>query len=295
LFFCTTPTIGVAFLMFMPLSTATILEKQKAFYAQLLTDTLPTVSAEEQAVELASLQNVLQYDRHRQHFFCVINLKDFTLEHIHSIDKCLGYADFDMFQYIDSLHKESLPVIMKIAEASIQLLNKDAVQFLSPKLVAYVAIRHAKGHYLYVKRILSPWQINANGQVTAYLNESTIIKEYDGAAYQVTIQGVTNPTEKEGLLRKEVSEKIEAEASPTQRFEEKALPFTVTDIRLARLLHYHQPRLDNKDIAKKLNVTESTLVTYRRDLMQRASNYFKEKSFHDSADVAKYLYEMYII
>ena len=238
-----------------------------------------TISKQNHLDEIASLKSTLHHER----FFFVVNIKEFRLEHIHGVDTCLGYQSFSIHDYISCIHPGSLSIIMAMAETAMDLSKKEKVSFMGQRFIALVPLKHKSGHYLLVKRVLSPWQIDDLGRVTAYLNELVIVGEYDGEPL--------NPRIEASHIDK-VEEKFRD--GVIKRFEQGNHPFTLKEIRIARLLHY-QYALSKKEIADNLSLQESSVTTYCKTLKEKASLFFINDSFKDAREVSRYLHKMSII
>lgn len=237
------------------------------------------ISEQNHLEEIESLKSTLHHER----FFFVVNIKEFRLEHINGVESCLGYQSFSINDYIGCIHPGSLSIIMTMAETAMDLSKKEKVSFMGQRFIALVPLKHKSGHYLLVKRVLSPWQIDSEGRVTAYLNELVIIGNYDGEALNPRIEA-SHTNEIEEKFRKEV----------IKRFEQENHPFTINEIRIARLLHY-QPLFSKKEIGEKLNLRESSVTTYCKTLKEKATLFFFNDSFKDARDVARYIHKMSII
>jgi hypothetical protein len=238
-----------------------------------------TVSEQNHLEEISSLKSTLHHER----FFFIVNIKEFRLEHIYGVDSCLGYQSFSISDYISCIHPGSLSVIMTMAETAMDLSKKEKVSFMGQRFIALVPLKHKSGHYLLAKRVLSPWQIDSEGRVTSYLNEQIIIGNYEGEPLNPRIEA-SHIEEIQDRFREEV----------IKRFDQGNHPFSLNEIRIARLLHY-QSSLSKKEIAEKLNLQESSVTTYCKTLKEKACRFFINDSFKDAREVSKYLHKMSII
>jgi DNA-binding CsgD family transcriptional regulator len=266
----------------MSISLPQFIETQRVKLSQQFSsqpDVFDTISEQNHLEEIASLKSTLHHER----FFFVVNIRSFALEHIHGVESCLGYQSFSIGDYIACIHPGSLSIVMAMAETAMDLSKKEKVSFMGQRFIASVPLRHKAGHYLLVKRVLSPWQIDSEGRVTAYLNELVIIGNYDGEPLNPRIEA-SHIEEIEDKFREEV----------VKRFEQGNHPFSLNEIRIARLLHY-QNSLSKKEIAQKLNLQESSIITYCKTLKEKASIFFFNDAFKDAREVSKYLHKMSII
>ena len=266
----------------MNISLAQFIETQRIKLSQKFAE-LPnvsdTISEQNHIEEIESLKSTLHHER----FFFVVNIKEFRLEHIHGVDSCLGYQSFSINDYIGCIHPGSLSIVMAMAESAMDLSKKEKVSFMGQRFIALVPLKHKSGHYLLVKRVLSPWQIDTEGRVTSYLNELVIVGNYEGEPLNPRIEAPhTNDIEEK--FRKEV----------IKRFDQEIHPFTLNEIRIARLLHY-QHSLSKKTIADKLNLQESSVTTYCKTLKEKATEFFINYTFRDAREVSRYLHKMSII
>jgi hypothetical protein len=141
-----------------------------------LSNVSETITEQNQLEEIESLKSTLHHER----FFFVVNIKEFRLEHIYGVDSCLGYQSFTINDYIGCIHPGSLSIVMAMAETAMDLSKKEKVSFMGQRFIVLVPLKHKSGHYLLVKRVLSPWQIDTEGRVTSYLNELVIVGNYEG-------------------------------------------------------------------------------------------------------------------
>ena len=266
----------------MNISISQFIDIQRAKFSQkflALPNVSDTIPEQNHIEEIESLKSTLHHER----FFFVVNIKEFRLEHIHGVDSCLGYQSFSISDYIGCIHPGSLSIVMAMAETAMDLSKKEKVSFMGQRFIALVPLKHKSGHYLLVKRVLSPWQIDSAGRVTSYLNELVIIGNYDGEPLNPRIEA-SHINEIEKKFRKEV----------IKRFEQENHPFTLNEIRIARLLHY-QPLHSKKEIAEKLNLQESSVTTYCKTLKEKATLFFINDTFKDAREVSRYLHKMSII
>ena len=167
----------------------------RQFVAQLFPDpdslTL-TVPAQLQNSELARLR----MGRRPEQFSLVTNLLTVTIEHAMGMEE-LGYADttFSFRQYLRCMPNPG--ILRNSILLSKQLFgivaDIPAVQFLRPRFVANIPMRHANGEVLLVKRTLAPWQLSSTGQITHYLSDFQIIKPYEGEPMSPRFFDVAEP------------------------------------------------------------------------------------------------------
>jgi len=238
-----------------------------------------TVSKETHLEEISSLKSTLHHER----FFFVVNIKEFRLEHIYGVESCLGYNPFSISDYLGCIHPGSLPIVITMAETAMDLSKKEKVSFMGQRFISLVPLKHKSGIFLLSKRVLSPWQIDSEGRVTSYLNEQIIIGNYDGEPLNPRIEAPHIV----GIEQKFRDEVI-------KRFEQGNHDFTLNEIRIARLLYY-QSNLSKKEIAEKLDLKESSVVTYCKTLKEKATDLFLNHKFKDAREVSIYFHKMNII
>jgi hypothetical protein len=111
------------------------------------------------------------------HFFFVVNLKDFSLEHVIGVNNWLGYHNFDMRKYMMVTDYEHHPILKHSGQVIIEDITEGRwrINFAEHKFMAKQTFQHANGSLISTLRVSSAWQYNDKNQVIAYLNEFTVI------------------------------------------------------------------------------------------------------------------------
>jgi hypothetical protein len=238
----------------------------------------PVVPAAQQEEEIHSISRTIGGER----FYFVVDMTSFEISQSGGIQRWLGYyeKEFTLKKYWGLVH----PGLQKAAHAVfLQMANilctgKFDLAFMVQRYSSLTAIKHTKGHYLLLKRTASVFQYDTRNRLTAYLNEFTIIGQYNGEPLSpsfFTDKG-EQETERGDIIMKKVLENFLG-----------MKVFSVKELQVARMLVY-QPGISQQQIADTLDVLPSTIVTYYRRFLQKAREYFHH-DFSSALEAAIYL------
>jgi hypothetical protein len=237
------------------------------------------VTSEEQLQELESLKQTLGGER----FFFIINVPDFEILQTVGINKWLGYSDnqFSLYDYWENVvHPQSKNSLLLIAYQLYTSLcsGKYPLQFMVQRYSTKIALRHRDGHYILAKKTSSIFQYDIKNRLLGYLNEFTIIGDYNGEPIEPKMynsQGYRE-TEKEKEILEETMKKFL-----------KMRVFSVKELQTARLLAY-QPDITKEIIAKKFAVTKNTVDTFYKRFLAKSREFFGQE-FESARDAAVFL------
>lgn len=238
----------------------------------------PVVSLAQQEEELHSINRTIGGER----FYFVVDMMNFEISQSGGIQRWLGYyeKEFTLKKYWGLVH----PGLQKTAHAVfLQMANilcagKFELAFMVQRYGSFTAIKHAKGHYLLVKRIAAVFQYDTKNRLTEYLNEFTIVGPYNG----------------ESLTPSFFTDKGEPETERSDIIMKKVLDnflgmkvFSDRELQVARLLAY-QPRISQRQIATILQVKPNAIDTYCKRFLTKARDYFHH-DFRSALEAAIYL------
>ncbi len=136
------------------------------------------IPAEQQADELVKLRQGLRTEQ----FFFIVDFVNLNLSHITGLS-ALGYQDetFTFRKYLSMIPNGGmLQLITLLGKQTFRMADTTSTAFMRPKLVSNMPLQHANGKTLLLKRTISPWQLNQEGKITAYVSEFIILKDYEG-------------------------------------------------------------------------------------------------------------------
>lgn len=260
-------------------------EKAQVILGQLFTENeafQPKVSQAKQEREIKLLNETIKYER----FFFVVDLKTRKILHTNGLQKWMGYNDseFSMLKYFQIMHPKHLESLNMLAQAAFQAAHsgKYKISFMEQKYIVQLPIRHIDGHYLLTKRTLSPFQIDQQGRVTAYLNEFTIIGKHEPShalePWLLDSNG-NQLTEAATEIRNRADELLDKVKRPR--------PFSIQHLRILRKIAY-QKDISLKQIAQSLQIKPASMETHSRRLLENARAYFENDDFKTLRDVAIY-------
>jgi DNA-binding CsgD family transcriptional regulator len=238
------------------------------------------VPEEMQKKEIELLKKTLHYEK----FFMVINNNRFVTEHVFGINRMLGYReeDFTLKRYYSIIHPSHL---VSQATRDYVLLEscisgKWPTEFKSHRFINTIALRHANGEYLLFKRLIIPFQHDDQFRMLSYLNEFTLLKPFNDGASGARI---TDKTGNNMMVWNEELLKL------TRSAFEKQTRFSRQELRVLGL-YADNPSISTGEIAQMFKVKESTVVTYKRRILNKAENIFLQR-FETAKQTAAYLKE----
>ncbi|HEU4575603.1 MAG TPA: hypothetical protein VFS36_11430 [Chitinophagaceae bacterium] len=238
----------------------------------------PKVSLEKQETELRSLKQTIGSER----FYFVVDLRQFEISDMAGVQKWLGYyeKEFTLRRYWTSLH----PGLQKLSHAvfreMIQVVCTGSfkLEFMVQRYSSLVALKHYKGNYLLAKRTASVFQYDYHNRLLEYLNEFTIIGDYNGESLNPKF--FTDKGENEKEKNKLIMDNVR------KRFRELKV-FSIGELQVARALAYNQ-LATQQEIAESLGKSPHTIDTYCKRFLKKARDYF-HVNFSTVAEAAKYV------
>ncbi len=239
---------------------------------------MPVVKEAEQFNQLLSLHDKVNDES----FHFVFNCVSCQLEHVHNVEKWLGYSDreFTVNQYLNCVHPAQSIQFNMIARCIYKILCKGVfrLRFSSQRYISLVALKNYQNEYVVFKKTTSVFQYDNKNRLLAQLNEFTKMENYDGTPLKPRV------TEKEELQRedfetlvfdmvlKNFMEKKYFSENEFQVLQQYALNTTISSNQLAALL----------------NISSLTVDTYNKRILEKARNTFSYP-FNNAKEVALYL------
>lgn len=236
------------------------------------------VSPARQEEEINSLKRTIGSER----FFFVVDMKTFEISKIEGVQRWLGYyeKEFTLKKYWGLVHpglqKATHSVFLQLC--SVLCTGRFALEFMVQRYSSLTALRHHKGHYLLVKRTASVFQYDQDNRLTAYLNEFTIIGNYNGESLSPTF--FTDKGEQEAERGELVMKKV------LDNFL-KLKVFSVNELHVARIIAY-QHGIRQHEIAAILGKSIHTIDTYCKRFLKKSREYFHHE-FSTVSDAAIFL------
>lgn len=259
------------------------------FYQQQRDELLPlpeyskTVSLEKQKKEIQLLQETVHFER----FFFVLDLHELKLEHVTGVERWLGYPDkdFTILKFLQIIHPSHLEAHYLTASVLIGgLMRGDwKVEFMKHRYSTHIALRHSKGHFLLFKRLASVFQYDTSHRLLAYLNEFTLVKEFNDEPYLI---GAKNEDGSNLVWMEEVLKRTH------KAFENKNF-FTFQELRILRKFAYI-PGISASKIAAAFKIKENTVITHKKRILIKAEKLFS-KQFETVKQLADHLKEQGLI
>ncbi len=237
------------------------------------------VSPQDQQQEIELLKQTLGGER----FFFIIDLPEFEIGQSFGINRWLGYSDdqFTLEEYWENIVnpqcKNSLLLIAQQMYGSL-CSGTYPLQFMVQRYSSRVALKHRDGHYILVKKTSSIFQYNSKNHLTKYVNEFTIIGEYNGEAIE--------PRMYNSFGDREIEKEKEILSKTMQRFIDMKI-FSAKELQTARILAY-DPEATQSTIAEEFDVSRHTIDTFYRRFLEKARNFFG-KEFRSATEAAVFL------
>jgi hypothetical protein len=247
------------------------------------------VSRHTHLLEIESLSETIRFQR----FFSVVDLHTQSIIFPAGISQWLGYDDnnFSFSFYSSIIHPNHLEAILLLSMSIFELVKnwKVEIAFMKEKYTIDMALRHADGHYVLVRRTLSCWDFDVNTKMpTAYLNEFSILENYEeeyspGIRPRITDLHNSRIKDFEAFIREKSFDTLE-----------KKKKFSVQELRILRKYAYNQ-ELNSKDIAVAFKITNATVDTHHRRIITKFNNIYPSCMLKSAKEIAQFLRKEYFI
>lgn len=228
----------------------------------------PVISEEKQSQHLEGLCKSLSDER----FFFVVNMPLFELTHCNGIKNWLGYSDkeFSLRQYWESVvHPGCKKSFLLIALRVFELLSSGQLplNFMAQRFSCRMVLRHRNGHYLVAKKTSSVFQYDRQNRLMAYLDEYTIVGDFDGRTATEPRLYMSNGAASTAL------ETYLHERARAQLLQLKV--YSVNELKTARALAYDNS-ITRAALAARLGISVHTIDTYCRRFLHKTREYFNK-------------------
>jgi hypothetical protein len=259
-------------------------DKAKFFAKELFSDIQEPkflVSSKQQDEELKKLKIGLRDEQ----FYIIVDMLSFEIVAAGGLEE-VGFRsdDFSMRQYFKLLETDGVVQAMTLlAREMFRLTGKAGMKFMSPKYISQLPLKNQSGQTILVKRVMSPWQVLADGRACSYISEFTIVSPlYQGETLNPRFIGLEEP------ILTELNKQIAIAFSLKSHFKN---PFSPKEMLI--LTQYSKLRQDESlnSIAEAtgINIKVSTLKFYNKMILEKARKMFGELGFRTARDVANYL------
>lgn len=234
--------------------------------------------------EVKLLAETIKYEK----FFFVVDIINQEIKHAHGIKQWLGYDEykFSFGFYATLIHPNYIEATFLLAKSTLALVNSNSIEqgFMKEKIVIQIALRHANGHYILVKHTISSWDYDSTTKVSiAYLNEFTILEEYDETEKSSTLKPRITDIYGTRLLN---IENIVRESS--YKILESNKRFSIQELRILRKYAYN-PTITSNEVANTFKIKPNTIDTYNRRIISKFSYIYPNEKVQSAKEIAQFL------
>jgi hypothetical protein len=238
------------------------------------------VSKAQQLETINSLRDTIKSER----FFFVVDMQKAEIKHCYGVGQWLGYHDYISFDdYWYMRHPSTDKIEYQYFKGIVEQTSGGHLDlsFMREKFVAIHPLRHADGSYVVVKRMTSGFQYNKSKQVTEYINEFTILKEYDHELFSA--RGIDSFGNRMEEWMGRVQEHVKKESH-------QILPFSPKELLLLRLYAFTEIPITNEVAGIKLSTSKGVVETLNKRIIHKAKDLF-EHPFITAQEVGRFLTE----
>lgn len=243
----------------------------------------PTVEPEKQQKVFAKLSACIPYEQ----FYFVLDMVKREIVNVKGIERWLCWSDktFTFKQYFEILHPHFYASLMKLAQSSTQAAKEKKMKlgFMENGVVMLLALKHAKNEKFYlVKRTLYPFEIDAKGNVIAYLNHYVLIGEYQGLNVRVNDDNQLVSLDNQALL--------ESQRDKLKNLEKlEKIKWTDAELELLKGIKEY-PTLTNAQLSEKLGMSLASInKTHNRNILDKIRFAYEGVPFKKLKDVVRFL------
>lgn len=231
---------------------------------------IPVVHEEKQLREIELLKETVGGRR----FFFVIDMVNFKMMHCHGVQKWLGYSEkeFTLKKYWDSVvHPGSKKSLLLVVKKMYEMLSAGyfPLEFMVQRFSAKLPVKARNGQYLLTLKTSSIFQYDKNNRLLAYLDEFTIIGNYnDQPGTEPVIYNTKGEIEtaKETAILQKVQEQFQ-----------RMNVYSLAELQVARKLAY-TPGITQAELAKQFDCSVHTIKTlYKRFLLKTREFFHKNE------------------
>lgn len=240
-------------------------------------------SAGSQVVSAWEQETVLQRideEIHQESIYFSVDLAQNSIVHCNGVARWLGYRNtgFSLRDYHKIIHPAHASLQCYYSASLLELLthNEISLQFMQPVCATLIALKHKTGKYIYCKRECWPFQLTAEGKMTAYLCRFTIIKEFSGETYHTRICPANSRSA-------QLNEKLHALAR--KKFAAHT-DFSTQELRILKR-YAQQKDCTSEIIGQAFKIKKSTVSTFNKRILKKTET-FSGQSFNTAKDAALY-------
>jgi hypothetical protein len=208
-------------------------------------------------------------------FYFVVDVVNFKIIKAKGLEN-LGYQTetFDLLQYAQTIASKGILDLMGVFWKNIFDFNQRGIahlQFLKPKFIAQIPMKHKNGDVYLIKRSITPFQYTNTGKLTQYLSEFTIVKKFNNEA----------PEPRFTDLPETFIDKFNLFVSSSFIWEES--PFSPREMDILKTYVLTDKNQTAKQLSVALKMTTETLKFYNKEIIRKAKEYFGEIYSFDTA------------
>jgi DNA-binding CsgD family transcriptional regulator len=228
----------------------------------------PVIPEEKQLREIDLLKETIGGRR----FFFAIDMVNFKMMHCHGVQKWLGYAEkeFTLKKYWDSVvHPGAKKSLLLVVKKMYEMLSSGhfRLEFMVQRFSTKLPVKARDGQYLLTLKTSSIFQYDENNRLLAYLDEFTIIGNYnDEPGTEPAIYNTKGEIEtaKETEILKKVQEQFQ-----------RMNVYSLSELQIARKLAYSSG-VTQPELAKQFECSVHTVKTlYKRFLLKTREFFHK--------------------
>lgn len=223
-----------------------------------------------------------------ERFHFTVDVFSYSISNCSGVNKWLGYADNRFFvkDYLSTIHYSHAVIHTLYALALFDFFAQEIItpeEILQLTYVSPIALLHSSGKYFYCKKESRPTKVTRDGKIAEYLNEFTVIKEFNDELYDFRVYGP-------GGQRHDLQKKIIALAK--KNFERKS-GFSVQELRILKRYASSEKSTSEK-IATGFKIERSTVLTYNKRILNKTEDLFGYR-FDNAQKAASYFKAAHLI
>jgi hypothetical protein len=223
----------------------------------------------------------------REFFYTITDVKTGEITESQGVQKWLGYTDSHLtsIKYLNLLHPSQIVLQHIYASALFELFieNKIIAIPFKPLITATIALKSKSGKYFYCKRQSYPFELTTDNRVIAYLNEFTIIKEYENELFNIRLNNINDElTLINELLRHKIA-----------KIFEDSRCLSIQEIRILKRYAKNE-KITSEIISQSFKIEKTTVDTYNKRILLKMESHFT-KRFDNAKLVAAYLKSVKLI
>lgn len=228
----------------------------------------PVIPEEKQLGEIDLLKETIGGRR----FFFVIDMVNFKMMHCHGVQKWLGYSEkeFTLKKYWDSVvHPGAKRSLLLLVKKMYEMLSTGhfPLEFMVQRFSTKLPVKARNGKYLLTLKTSSIFQYDEKNRLLAYLDEFTIIGDYnDEPGTEPVIYNTKGEIE-----TAKVSEILQKVQEQFQRMN----VYSLAELQIARKLAY-SPEVTQAELAGQFECSVHTIKTLYKRFLFKTREFFNK-------------------